>query len=241
MRIQDLLIETNLTEEQLDELGFAQGLGNVARTVGKGVGAVKGAYQGAKDAFSAGKNQTAQAVRSAVGGQPAPAGTTTAPANAPVQNTQAADPNAVPGPEAGQVEPTLDTPAAVRNAAAPTSNEVSPQNNVNTTNATATNKAKIGVPQGRQAVDNAMQTVNAVRTDRRADVINYAKQAIDSAEQQLAAIRKNAGIPPAQKTQTAPADNTIDFQQAAGQQQTTTPPEQTYGTRGIAGMGESKK
>jgi len=224
MRIQDLLIETNLTEEQLDELGFAQGLGNVARTVGKGVGAVKGAYQGAKDAFSAGKNQTAQAVRSAVGGQSAPAGTTTAPANAPVQNTQAANPNAVPGPEAGQVEPTLDTPAAVRNAAAPTSNEVSPQNNVNTTNATATNKSAVGKPQAYQAINNAVKTVNAVANPKdRAQVISYGKKGLDAAEQELAAIRKNAGIPPTQQTQTAPTDNTIDFKQAAGQQATTQP------------------
>jgi Sec-independent protein translocase protein TatA len=221
MRIQDLLIETDLTDEQLDEAGFAQGLGKVANTVGKGVGAVKGAYQGAKDAFSAGKNQTAQAVRSAVNGQqpattaPAQAAPTTS-ANTPVQNTQAANPNAVPGPEAGQVEPTLDTPAAVRNAAAPTSNEVDPQSNVTTTNAPSTNKAKIGEPQGRQAVDNAMQTVNSVRSDRRANVIDYAKQSLDAAEQQLASIRKNAGIPPAQ-TQQAPVDNTVNFQQAAGQ------------------------
>jgi hypothetical protein len=216
MRIQDLLIETNLTEEQLDELGFAQGLGKVANTVGKGVGAVKGAYQGARDQFNAGKNQVAPSVRSAVGGQQPPAQAAPATQAAPVQNTQAVDPNAVPGPEAGQVEPTLDTPAAVRNAAAPTSNEVDPQNNVNTTNATATNKAKVGEPQGRQAVDNAIQTVNTVRTDRRQNVINYAKQAIDSAEQQLQSIRKNAGIPPAQ-TQQAPVDNTVNFQQAAGQ------------------------
>jgi hypothetical protein len=223
MRIQDLLIETNLTEEQLDELGFAQGLGKVANTVGKGVGAVKGAYQGARDQFNAGKNQVAPSVRSAVGGQQpaqvqaAPTTSANAPVqNAPVQNTQAAGPNAVPGPEAGQVEPTLDTPAAVRNAAAPTSNEVDPQSNVTTTNAPSTNKAKIGEPQGRQAVDNAMQTVNTVRTDRRQNVINYAKQAIDSAEQQLQSIRKNAGLPPAQ-TQQAPVDNTVNFQQAAGQ------------------------
>jgi hypothetical protein len=216
MRIQDLLIETDLTEEQLDELGFAQGLGKVANTVGKGVGAVKGAYQGARDQFNAGKNQVAPSVRSAVGGQPAPAQSAPATQAAPVQNTQAADPNAVPGPEAGQVEPALDTPAAVRNAAAPTSNEVDPQSNVTTTNAPSTNKAKIGEPQGRQAVDNAMQTVNSVRSDRRANVIDYAKQSIDAAEQQLASIRKNAGIPPAQ-TQQAPVDNTVNFQQAAGQ------------------------
>lgn len=215
MRIQDLLIETNLTEEQLDELGFAQGLGKVANTVGKGVGAVKGAYQGARDQFNAGKNQVAPSVRSAVGGQPAPAQSTPTTQAAPVQNTQTIDPNAVQG----QVEPTLDTPAAVRNAAAPTSNEVDPQSNVTTTNAPSTNKAKIGEPQGRQAVDNAMQTVNSVRSDRRANVIDYAKQSIDAAQQKLDAsrLRKNAGLPPAQD-QTAPVDNTVNFQQAAGQQ-----------------------
>ena len=214
MRIQDLLIETNLTEEQLDELGFAQGLGKVAGGVGKGVGAVQGAWQGAKDAFGAGKQQAAQSVRSAVNGQQ-PVQAAPATQAAPVQNAPAVDPNAVQG----QVEPTLDTPAAVRNAAAPTSNEIDPQSNVTTTNAPSTNKAKIGEPQGRQAVDNAMQTVNTVRTDRRQNVINYAKQAIDSAEQQLQqlqSIRKNAGLPPAQD-QTAPVDNTVNFQQAAGQ------------------------
>jgi hypothetical protein len=213
MRIQDLLIETDLTEEQLDELGFAQGLGKVANTVGKGVGAVKGAYQGARDQFNAGKNQVAPSVRSAVGGQQ-PAQAAPATQAAPVQNAPAVDPNAVQG----QVEPTLDTPAAVRNAAAPTSNEVDPQSNVTTTNAPSTNKAKIGEPQGRQAVDNAMQTVNSVRSDRRANVIDYAKQSIDAAQQKLDAsrLRKNAGLPPAQD-QTAPVDNTVNFQQAAGQ------------------------
>ncbi len=221
MRIQDLLIETNLTEEQLDELGFAQGLGKVANTVGKGVGAVKGAYQGARDQFNAGKNQVAPSVRSAVGGQQ-PAQAAPATQAAPVQNTQAVDPNAVPGPEAGQVEPTLDTPAAVRNAAAPTSNETDPQNNVNTTNATATNKPKIGEPEGRQAVDHAMQTVNTVRADRRANVIDYAKQSLDAAQQKLdsnSRLRKNAGLPPAQDQADAevPVDNTVNFQQAAGQ------------------------
>jgi hypothetical protein len=238
MRIQDLLIETDLTEEQLDELGFAQGLGKVANTVGKGVGAVKGAYQGARDQFNAGKNQVAPSVRSAVGGQPAPAQLAPTTQAAPVQNAPAVDPNAVQG----QVEPTLDTPAAVRNAAAPTSNEVDPQSNVTTTNAPSTNKAKIGEPQGRQAVDNAMQTVNSVRSDRRANVIDYAKQSIDAAQQKLDAsrLRKNAGLPPAQD-QTAPVDNTVNFQQAASQQQATTPPAQNYGTRGIAGMGEGKK
>ena len=142
-------------------------------------------------------------------------------------------------PEVGQAEPTADTPAAVRNAAAPTSNEVDPQSNVTTTNAPSTNKAKIGEPQGRQAVDNAMQTVNTVRTDRRQNVINYAKQAIDSAEQQLQSIRKNAGLPPAQdqEDEEAPADNTIDFKQAAGQQDVTAPEPNIKGLP-IKNMGE---
>jgi len=142
-------------------------------------------------------------------------------------------------PEAGQAEPTADTPAAVRNAAAPTSNEVDPQNNVNTTNATATNKQKVGAPQGRQAVDNAMQTVNVVRPDRRQGVIDYAKQSLDSAEQQLDSIRKNAGLPPAQNQADAevPADNTIDFNKAAGQQDVTAPEPNIKGLP-IKNMGE---
>jgi len=140
-------------------------------------------------------------------------------------------------PEVGQAEPTADTPAAVRNAAAPTSNETDPQNNVNTTNATASNKQKVGVPQGRQAIDNAMQTVNVVRSDRRQDVIDYAKQSLDSAEQQLDSIRKNAGLPPAQADEEVPADNTIAFNKAAGQQDVTAPEPNIKGLP-IKNMGE---
>jgi hypothetical protein len=84
-----------------------------------------------------------------------------------------------------------------------------------------------------------MQTVNVVRPDRRQGVIDYAKQSLDSAEQQLDSIRKNAGLPPAQNQADAevPADNTIDFNKAAGQQDVTAPEPNIKGLP-IKNMGE---
>ena len=196
MRIQDLLIETNLSEEQLDELNVAQGIGKVASGVGKAVGGVQGAWQGAKQKFSQVRQQTAQNVQQAVAGQQpaqqAPAQTQPGQPAAQVAPAQQA-------PAAEPIEPTMDPQQAAPadttavNPGVATSDEVTPQANQTTTNVAAAG-SRIGAPAGKQAVDNAIKTVSAVRTDRRQGVIDYAQQKLDQAEQELLALRKNAGI-----------------------------------------------
>jgi hypothetical protein len=47
--------------------------------------------------------------------------------------------------------------------------------------------AKVGVPAGKQAVDQAVQTIASVRGDRRPQVVQYAKEKIDSLAKQSAA------------------------------------------------------
>lgn len=194
MKIQDLLIETDLSDAQLDEAGFAQGLGNAAQKVGKAVGAVQGGWQGVKQQFGQGKQAGVQAGKAAVTGQGQPAQT-------PVQQAQQAQ--TAPAQQ-GQIEPTMDPVQAAPAQAAPadttavnpgvaTSDETSAQANQTTTNVAAAG-SRIGAPAGKQAVDNAIKTVGAVRSDRRQGVIDYAQQKLDQAEQELAAIRKNAGI-----------------------------------------------
>lgn len=195
MKIQDLLIETDLSETQIDEAGFAQGLGKVAGGIGKAVGGVQGAYQGAKQAFNQARQSTAANVKQAVGGQQA------APQQAPAQTTQKAaaapiEPTMEPAQQAQAAAPVqqaapADTTAV--NPGVPTSDEQTPQANQTTTNPAAAG-SRIGAPAGKQAVDNAIKTVGAVRSDRRQGVIDYAQQKLDQAEQELLAIRKNAGI-----------------------------------------------
>lgn len=196
MKIHDLLIETQLEEQQLDELNVAQGIGKVASGVGKAVGGVQGAWKGAKQAFGQARQQTAQNVQQAVSGGAAPA-----PQQAPAQATQPGQPAAqASSAQSAPIEPTMEPaqaapvqePQAV-NPGVPTSDETSVQSN-QVSNVAATNKAKVGAPQGRQAVDNAIQTVGQVRTDRRQQVIDYAQEKLDQAEQELLALRKNAGI-----------------------------------------------
>jgi hypothetical protein len=70
------------------------------------------------------------------------------------------------------------TPADLRNAAAPTSNEVDTQSNVTTTNAPAAGK-RIGKRDGIEAVNNAVKTISAVRPRDRNSVVDYAQQQID--------------------------------------------------------------
>lgn len=71
------------------------------------------------------------------------------------------------------------TPADIRNAAAPTSNETDPRSNQTTTNPAVAGQ-RIGKQQGKQAVDNAMQTVKSVRARDRGAVLQYAKQQINT-------------------------------------------------------------
>lgn len=201
MKIQDLLIETDLSETQIDEAGFAQGLGKVAGGIGKAVGGVQGAYQGAKQAFNQARQSTAANVKQAVGGQQA------APQQAPAQATQQAPAQAAAPQQAAEpVQQAAPADTTAVNPGVPTSDEQTPQANQTTTNPAAAG-SRIGAPAGKQAVDNAIKTVGAVRSDRRQGVIDYAQQKLDQAEQELLAIRKNAGI------KQAPAQPDLQVQQ----------------------------
>lgn len=194
MKIQDLLIETQLEEgpgwdqAKAGLKGIAQGAGNVARGAVKGipgaigsvakgagaaVGGVQGAYRGAKQAFAQGQQQAAQSAQQAVLGQPVPQ-----------QQAQTQQ----------QIEPTMEPANTTAvNPGVPTSDETSAQANQTNTNPAAAG-SRIGAPAGKQAVDNALKTVSAVRSDRRQGVIDYAQDKLAQAEQELAAMRKNAGI-----------------------------------------------
>lgn len=91
------------------------------------------------------------------------------------------------------------TPADIRNAAAPTSNETDPQSNVTTTNAPAAGK-RIGKQQGTQAVDNAMQTLSAVEPGDQAAVIDYAQQRLDSLKQSTITAKPDLKVEPGGKS-----------------------------------------
>jgi hypothetical protein len=71
MRINEILTESqNLEEGPLGSLG--KGVGKVSKAVGTGVGGVKGAWQGAKDAFGQGQQKAFKSARAAVSGNIAP-------------------------------------------------------------------------------------------------------------------------------------------------------------------------
>jgi len=182
MRINELILEN----QQLDELSFAGGIGKVASGVGQAVGGIKGAYQGVKQQYAQGKQKGQQGAFNAVTGngqqQPAPAQNTqaTTPANGaapnantqptatPAQNTQQANPQDA---DDGRIEPTLDPEQGQQQAApAPTATQA-PAGNT---------RARMGAPEGRKAVDQAVATVKQVRGDRRAQVVNYGKQQFDA-------------------------------------------------------------
>jgi Sec-independent protein translocase protein TatA len=182
MRINELILEN----QQLDELSFAgvgKGIGQVASGVGQAVGGIKGAYQGAKQRYSQGKQQAQQGAYNAVtgGGQQQPA---------PAQNTQTAQPNSSsaaaatqpanpqdagdsPEPAQGQ-QPAATTPPSGQATTPPAAG--APAGNTQTANT----RARMGSPEGRKAIDQAVSTVKQVRSDRRAEVVNYGKQQFDA-------------------------------------------------------------
>jgi hypothetical protein len=128
-------------------------------------------------------------------GQPnaAPSATTQpASTSAPAQNTQQANPQDAGD---GRIEPTLSPePAQGQQPAAttPPSGQATtppaagapaeePPAAPDATQAPAGNtRARMGAPEGRKAVDQAVSTVKQVRSDRRAQVVNYGKQQFDA-------------------------------------------------------------
>ena len=191
MKINELILE----QEQLDELNL-KGLGtSVGKTAGSiAGGAVQGAqnfWNGAKQGYTDTRNAmkpdgTTQpttpntpSLSQGIGNVINAARGNTAPPQTPAQatNTQATNTQAQPN----QVAP------------APTglgSDQVAPASGEQPAQAQDTSipakKAKVGVPAGKQAVDQAVATVQSVRSDRRPQVIQYAKQKVDALAGQAA-------------------------------------------------------
>lgn len=117
-------------------------------------------------------------------------------AGAQVQQAPQADPTDVQAP--GQ------TPAQIRNAAAPTSNEKDSANNQQDTNPNAAKT--INAQAGNQAVDNAIKTIKAVDPTEQPAVIDYAGSELEK-------LRANAGIPPAAQGEPANQGSTLDLDQ----------------------------
>jgi len=187
MKIHELL-----AEEQLDELNL-KGLGT---GIGKAIGAVPGAaVQGAKNVWSGvkqGWNSGQQALKpeqTPVQGAKKPGFwqgyndtvngttstvTTSTDQQSPVQQTPTQ-----------QGQPTTNTPPVQQTPTTTTPTTQQAPANTPTTQPPATvKKVKVGVPAGKQAVDQAVATVKSVRSDRRPQVIQYAKQKVDDLAQQ---------------------------------------------------------
>lgn len=190
MRINEL-IESNNQLDELNLRGMGQGVANAVGKTTNALGAVAGGAAGAWDAAKAGF----QTGRQAVGGQftkqqtpNQPAGTTPPAANANTTTPQAGTPAAQPGttpPASGQTA----TPTAQPGTAPATTPANAPT-------ATAPTQGKVGVPAGKQAVDQAVATVKTVRGDRRPQVVAYGKQQFDALAQQPAAAPAQPTTPP---------------------------------------------
>ena len=112
MHINEIILE----QEQLDELslaGIGRGIGATAGAVGRGVGNVQGAWQGAKAAFTQGKDASAnKAARNVAHGGGAAMGKGGAPAQPTAQPTAAAQAPAAAAPAAPTPEPAAPSATA---------------------------------------------------------------------------------------------------------------------------------
>ena len=206
MRINELLVE-----EQVDEIslaGIGRGIGKAVGGVAKGVGAVAGGIAGIPGAVKKGF----QAGKAVVSGDDeadaqanAPAANPNAPAAAPAAgsiNYQSAVANKASAAPSG-------TPAATANTGTtpPAGNTATPPASAGGTApaADATKAAKVGVPAGKAAVDQAVNVVQSVRSDRRQDVVKYAKDKIDALAKAPAPAAAPAGTPPAAAPAKTPA------------------------------------
>ena len=143
--------------------------GPIGQAIGRGVKSVAGgigAVAGGIAGIPSAIKQGFKAGKQVVGGTPATAPTST-PTTTPRTNRTA--------------------PANIRSRATPTQNTQQPSANV---------ASRVGVPAGKQAVDNAVSTIKTVRSDRRPEVINYAKQQIDTVAKQQPAATPTAKAKP---------------------------------------------
>ena len=196
MRINELLLE----QEQLDELslsGLGQGIKKAAtKTAQVGADAVGGALGGLAGAWNRGKAayQRGKAAVDPDGNPQDPDGNPQQPTTAPTTNAGSAPqvtpgtahPATAPAPadaSAPAVDPAQATAPA--DASAPATPATEPVPAAEPAKTTVTTN-RVGVPAGKQAVDQAVATVQSVRSDRRPQVIQYAKQKVDALAQQAA-------------------------------------------------------
>jgi hypothetical protein len=160
------------------------------------------AQQGAYNAVTGGGQQqpapaqNTQATTPANGAAPS-ATAQPAATSAPSQNTQQANPQdagdgriePTPSPEPAQgQQPAATTPPSGQATTPPAAGAPAagapaeePPAAPDATQAPAGNtRARMGAPEGRKAVDQAVSTVKQVRSDRRAQVVNYGKQQFDA-------------------------------------------------------------
>lgn len=166
MRINELIVET----QQIDELSLAGALGSAAKGAANVVGAAKGAWAGAKDVY----NQQSGRV-----------------ANVAQRNVQRAG-----GYKAPQPAPTGTTPAAppaapVTTGTTPAAGAAATGTPANTTQSNPTASGNLGVPAGRQAVDDAIATIKAVRGDRRPQVVAYGIQQLGAIKESKVGMKSN--------------------------------------------------
>jgi hypothetical protein len=195
MRINEIIVE-----QQIDELslaGVGKGIGSAAGAIGRGVGNIKGAWQGAKDAYTQGRDQAARIAQRNVSragpARSAPSATSTAPSTAPSATSTAPSATST----APSTAPATNAPSATSAApsTAPSATSTAPSTAPATNAPSATSAApstapgpsRVGVPQGKKAVDDAVGVIKTVRSDRRPQVVKYAQT-------QLSTIREHAGF-----------------------------------------------
>ena len=192
MKINELILE-----QQLDELnlkGLGTGAGNVAGSVAGGV--VQGAqnfWNGAKQGYADVRNAMKPGSTTSAASPNLSQGISNV-ANAARGNTaqaqqaaggagEVASNNILARAQQGTTQdPNLQQPAGLG------SDQVADTPGEQPAPAQAPAKqGKVGVPAGKQAVDQAVATVQSVRSDRRPQVIQYAKQKVDALAGQTAA------------------------------------------------------
>ena len=171
MRINELIVES----QQIDELSLAGALGSAAKGAANVVGGAKGAWAGAKDVYNQQAGRVANVAQRNVqraGGYKAPQPT---PATAPVTPPAGSTPTPTTQPATAPVTPPAGTaPATAPQPGAP-----------------AAPTGRLGIPAGKQAIDNAVATINAVRGDRRPQVVAYGLQKLGAIKETKVGLQSN--------------------------------------------------
>jgi hypothetical protein len=177
MKINELIVE-----QQLDELGIAQGIGKAVGGVAKGIGAVAGgavgAWDAAKQGYAAGK--------ATVSGQPFPTinGTNTQQSGAGASTLGTQAPQTTGGTPGATANPNAQAPAAGQQPITPQQAQQQQQQALQQQQA-ADKQAKVGVGQ-----------INKIIPSLRTRDLDSIKKQIDLRTQQLNAKKPAVGTPP---------------------------------------------